>query len=188
MIKHLFIPHLFASESCFRKLFKSYLVRWKIYPLERKVVSETCKNKRCLVCFNFSETGIFQSFQTKEQYKTNYQLNWNDKCLIYILSCKECGLQYVGSTADKFRMWNNYKENSWKAKKRRGTYAGTCFWAFSPNDHQSFLEDFSITFIDKTDGSDPNRREEYWRRVLKTVTPYGLSKIDWLFYLCKSHC
>ena len=32
--------------------------------------------------------------------------------------------------------------------------------------------------IDKTDGSDPTRREEYWRRVLKTVTPYGLNTIN----------
>ena len=49
---------------------------------------------------------------------------------------------------------------------------------FSSNDHNDLLEDCSITFIDKTDGSDPTRREEYWKRVLKTVTPYGLNTID----------
>ena len=43
---------------------------------------------------------------------------------------------------------------------------------FSSNDHNGFLEDYSITLIDKTDGSDPTRSEEYWRRVLKTVTPH----------------
>ena len=46
------------------------------------------------------------------------------------------------------------------------------FEHFSSNDHNG------ITLIDKTDGSDPTRREEYWRRVLKTVTPYGLNTID----------
>ena len=46
---------------------------------------------------------------------------------------------------------------------------------FFSNKHNGFLEDCSITLIDKTDGSDPTRREEYWRRVLKTVTPYGLN-------------
>ena len=61
------------------------------------------------------------------------------------------------------------------------------FEHFSSNDHNGFLEDFSITLIDKTDGSDPTRREEYWRRVLKTVTPYGLNTIDWLLYLGKLH-
>ena len=48
----------------------------------------------------------------------------------------------------------------------------------SLNDHNGFLEDCSSTLIDKTDGSDPTRREEYWRRILKTVTPYGLNTID----------
>ena len=46
------------------------------------------------------------------------------------------------------------------------------------NDRNDLLEDCNITLIDKTDGSDPIRREEYWRRVLKTVTPYGLNTID----------
>ena len=51
------------------------------------------------------------------------------------------------------------------------------FEHFSSNDHNGFLEDFSIAFIDKTDGSNPTRREVYWRRVLKTVTPYGLNTV-----------
>ena len=85
--------------------------------MKEKVVSEKCKSKRCLGCLNVSETDVFQSFQTKKQYKINDQLNCNDKCLIYLLSCKVCGLQYVGSTTDKFRLrWNNYKENNQKAR------------------------------------------------------------------------
>ena len=52
------------------------------------------------------------------------------------------------------------------------------FENFSSNDHNGFLEDCSITLIGKTNGSDPTRRDEYWRRVLKTVPPYGLNTID----------
>ena len=55
------------------------------------------------------------------------------------------------------------------------------FEHFSSNDHNGFLEDCSITLIDKTDGSDPTRREEYWRRVMKTVTPIFTGK-----HLCRS--
>ena len=153
-VKKVFSPAPFVSFRSTRNL-KSYLVKSKIYPLERKVGSEKYKSKCYLVCLNVSETDVFQSFQAKEQYKRNHQLNCNDKCLIYLLSCKVCGLQYVSSTTDKFRLrWNNYKENN------------------------GFLEDCSIALIDKTDGSDPTRRKEYWRRVLKTVTPYGLNTID----------
>ena len=106
-------------------------------------------------------------------------LNCNDKCLIYLLSCKVCGLQYVGSTTDKFRLrWNNYKENNRKAKRGEEHMQPLVYEDFSSNDHSSFLEDCSITLIDKTDGSDPTRREKYWRRILKTVTPHGLNTID----------
>ena len=43
-------------------------------------------------------------------------------------------------------------------------YIYTCIYIFehfSSDDHNGFLEDCGITFIDKTDRSDPTRREEY---------------------------
>ena len=52
------------------------------------------------------------------------------------------------------------------------------FEHFHSEEHDGFLQDYSITLIDKTDGSDPTRREEYWRVVLKTVAPYGLNRIE----------
>ena len=48
------------------------------------------------------------------------------------------------------------------------------FETLSLSDHNGFLEDCSFT-LDKTDGPVPTGREEYWRRVLKTVTLYGLN-------------
>ena len=61
------------------------------------------------------------------------------------------------------------------------------FEHFSSNDHNSFLEDSSITLIDKIDGSGPTRREKYWRGVLETVTSYELNTIDGLLSLGKFH-
>ena len=92
--KRVFMPAPFVS---FRRAsnFKSFLVRSKVYPLERNVGSAKCNGKRCLVCLNINETDTFESFQTKQKYKINHHLNCNDKCLIYLLSCKVCGLQYV---------------------------------------------------------------------------------------------
>ena len=51
------------------------------------------------------------------------------------------------------------------------------FEHFASNGHNGFLEDCTITLIDKTDGADPTRREEYWRRVLKTVSAYGFNTV-----------
>ena len=131
---------------------------------------------------NVSKTDVFQLFQTKEQYKINHQLNCNDKCLIYLLSCKVCGLQYVGSITDKFGLRrNNYRENIRKTKRGGGVggqMQRLVFVHFSSNGLNGFLEYCSISFIDKTDEPDPTRRKERWRRVLKTVTPYGLNTTD----------
>ena len=177
-VKKVLSPAPFVSLRSTRNL-KSYLVWSKIYPLERKVGSEKCKSKHCLVCLNVSETDVFESFQTNEQYNINHQLNCIDKCLIYLLSCKVCSLQYVGSTTDKFRLrWNNYKENNRKAKRGEEHMQPLVFEHFSSNDCNGFLEDCSITLFDKTDGFDPTRREEYWRRVLNSVTPDGLNTRD----------
>ena len=71
-VKKVFSPAPFVSFKSTRNL-KSYLVRSKIYPFERKVGSEKCKSKRCLVSLNVSETDVFHLFQTKEQYKINHK-------------------------------------------------------------------------------------------------------------------
>ena len=52
------------------------------------------------------------------------------------------------------------------------------FEHFSSNDHNGLIEDCSITLINKTDGADPTRREEYGRRVLKTATLYGYDRLN----------
>ena len=49
---------------------------------------------------------------------------------------------------------------------------------FVADKYNCFLTDCSITLIHKTDGSDPMSREEYWRKVLKTVAPYGLNTLN----------
>ena len=46
---------------------KGFLVRSKIYLLERKVSSTKCNGKVCQVCLNNKETDTFESFQTKKK-------------------------------------------------------------------------------------------------------------------------
>ena len=52
------------------------------------------------------------------------------------------------------------------------------FEHFKNEDHSGFLGNFSITLIDKADGKDPKRRENYWMRTLKTYAPFGLNIED----------
>ena len=39
---------------------------------------------------------------------------------------------------------------------------------------KGFLEDVEVRLIDKTQGSDPTKREYYWMRKIKTFFPDGL--------------
>ena len=49
---------------------------------------------------------------------------------------------------------------------------------FSSPGHWRFLNDASVTLINKTDGSDHKKRKDYWMETLKTIAPYGLNIED----------
>ena len=49
---------------------------------------------------------------------------------------------------------------------------------FSSPGHRGFLNHVLVTLIDKTDRSDPKKREDYWMKTLKTMAPYGLNIED----------
>ena len=97
-VKRLFTPPPMVSYRSARKQ-SSYLVRVKFYPLERKRSS------------NIEDTNTFTSTVTGgESFKINHHLFCNDKCLIYLLTCKVCKKKYTRKTADRFRLrWNKYK-------------------------------------------------------------------------------
>ena len=52
------------------------------------------------------------------------------------------------------------------------------FEDFASEGHCSFLEDVTVTLIDKTDPEDPNRREDYWMHTLTTMAPLRLNVKD----------
>ena len=52
------------------------------------------------------------------------------------------------------------------------------FEHFNEEGHHGLLENVSITFIDKTDPSDPLKRENYWKNVLKLMALLGLNIED----------
>ena len=84
--------------------------------------------------------------------------------------------QYVGQSIDNFRhRWNNYKSNDRKFQRPEPCMQEHLFRHFSSPGHIGFLNDVSVTFTDKTDPSDPLKRENLWRETLMTMAPYGLN-------------
>ena len=153
--RKVFAPGPMISFHIARKL-SSYLVRAKLYPIERTVGSFKCKGKRCQTCLNVNKTDTFASATTGETYKINHQFNCNSKCFVYLLTCKVCLKQYVGQTVDEFRLrWNKYKSNDHKYQKLESCMQQYISEHFNSEGHYCFLDAISITFIDKTDHSEP---------------------------------
>ena len=80
-IQKVFSPPPVVSYRSSRKI-KDYIVRFKLYPLERNVGCGGCGNGRCHVSKNIKVTDTFDSFTTKKSYKLNQKFDCNDKCLI----------------------------------------------------------------------------------------------------------
>ena len=174
-VKTVFSAEPMVSFRSARKL-SSYLVRAKLYQLLRKVGSIKCNKIKCEVCNHVTDTESFSSSVTGETFKINHHLNCDDKCIIYLLTCNQCKKQYVGETTNKFRFrWNNYKCNSNKFDKKDTCMQEHLYGHFKSPGHTGFLNDVSVTLIDKTDGSDPKKRENYWMNILRTIEPHGLN-------------
>ena len=49
---------------------------------------------------------------------------------------------------------------------------------FQSEGHKGFLNEASVTFVDKAEGKDSKKRERYWMRTMKTMEHYGLNIAD----------
>ena len=85
--------------------------------------------------------------------------------------CKKCKKQYTVQITDNFRgRWNNCKSKSKSYKRGEKCMQEHLYKYFEKEGPTEFLDDVSITLIDKT--------ENYWMRTLKTFAPYGLHVED----------
>ena len=178
-VKQVFNPAPFVSFRSAKNL-RSYPVRAKVYPVrDRLVGSRKCNKNRCQVYKNVIETETFQSFVEKKVYKINQRFTCSDRCLVYLLSCKLCGTQYDNQTNNGFRYrWGNYTDNNRKSLRGEDHKQPGFFAHFQTAGHSDFINDTEIRFIDKTDPSDPTRREDFWIDTLKTRYLQSLNNID----------
>ena len=65
----------------------------------------------------------------------------------------------------------NYRYNSRKHAHGISCMQEHLYEHFCDSEHSGFLNDVSITFIDKTDPTNPLQSENYWKHTLKTFAP-----------------
>ena len=127
------------------------------------------------MCRSIPKADTFTRSNDGITYKINGKFDCNEKSLIYFITCKKCSKQYVGQTVDTFRSrWNNYKGNAREYERGQHCMQKQLYEPFDLRGHTSFLEDVTVTLIDKTDSRNPTERENYWIYTLKTKAPMGL--------------
>ena len=69
-----------------------------------------CGKSRCQVCSVMCDSKTFRSHSTNKEYQINFSFDCDSSDVVYLMECRVCGVQYVGSTCTPFRTrFNNYK-------------------------------------------------------------------------------
>ena len=76
------------------------------------VGSRKCGGTKCEVCNFVEESRTFSNSSGDSSFDIKYDLHCNSKFVVYLLKCKTCHKQFVGSTKTKFRTrLNNYRKD-----------------------------------------------------------------------------
>ena len=167
-----FSPTPIAYKSA-RKI-KDNNVRSKLYLVGGNAGCQGCGGSMCQVCANIKVNGIHSFYHKKHVRSIIVLIVMINVYLIYLFNSRTCGKQYTGKTTNHFRSrWNKYKSEARKAESGNIENVKHKYLQshFSQPDHK----DLEVRLIDKTESSDPTKREFYWMRTLKTLYPDGLN-------------
>ena len=127
----------------------------------------------------FLVMNCFTSTSTNRTYPITQILSCKSKNVIYLVTCKKCKVQYVGSTSDEFQIRFRNHKSSMITKKR------TCEVAIHFNKELHALADFEFLIIEQLCNLSFNNnslddrlltREAFWCAQLCTLKPHGLNK------------
>ena len=130
-----------------------------------------CQNDvRCQLCAIIPhQTSITnQSGQTFRLF-CGPNADCRSRGVIYVLTCNDCGLQYVGQTTNLRLRLNNHKSCIANGRVPRG-----CFRLY---EHFAAHSSFFVTIVDSCTIGNSDVRESHWMKKLKSVYPSGLNTL-----------
>lgn len=159
------------------KSLKDLLVRSKLSkPKKTGGQSEACQKTRCLICPSITKTKSFRSSITSEEYEIRCHLNCDSEHVVYLVTCKSCQKQYVGSTVKFRNRFNNYKSCFRKCSSGETAPQMSFHSHFCQEGHNG-MEDWDFTLIDQSQNEQSLRvREDFWITKLQTFEPQGLNE------------
>ena len=151
-------------------------------------LSTKCNGFKCESCKEFKEDDYFKSSISGKTYRirSNVKVNCRSENLIYLVTCKNCQIQYVGQTGQAL-----CKRFSGHRSKIKNCTNGSNNMIFSRHFSEGDCKnkEYEVQIIEKLNGNgrllngkiDENdrryreKREEFWIKEMKTVFPYGLN-------------
>ena len=139
-----------------------------------------CNNRRCTHCPRLNKTGTITSFTNKRTFSTKKKVTCCTYNLVYCMTCKLCGIQYVGETMNSIR--DRFNAHNSTIRCRRDETVPRHF-AMHGN---TIKPDYSIHILEII--ALPNscakakelrlRKEQMWITKLNTLVPSGLNLDD----------
>ena len=137
-----------------------------------------CRDKRCNIHKVYLTQGnTFKSSVTKKEYQIKGHFNCNSECIVYLITCRTCKKQYVGSTITRCRdRFNKYPAGVRNyGKGERGMPQEHLFEHFHSEGHNGKVEQMELQIIDRCHANNQKLRESYWSFQLKTFDKRGLN-------------
>ena len=84
----------------------------------------------------------FRSSVAGKTYYVNHVFDCDSEGVIYLITCKKCGLQYVGNTVTSFRLrFNNHKSSMMRyGKGKRGICGQKLYAHFYTEGHEGLMD------------------------------------------------
>ena len=167
---------------------KDFLVRAECRTEYQQTVNKgcfKCGRTNCMICDYLVEGNRFSSFTTKQNFFINHHLNCNSSSVVYLIFCKRCGLQYIGSTITKFRQrFNNHKSRMTKHSRKSSSSwlrDDVIYQHYSLEGHCG-LTDVGVMLIDYGSSEEILREKEArWAYRLDTFSPHGLNVEEYIY-------
>ena len=135
----------------------------------RPRITNGCNKNNCKICTKI-DNNIYNQYNKK---LPTMSFTCHDKNVVYLLTCEQCGMQYVGETERELhKRISEHLYNIRTNKSKNILY----------NHFNSTCKTIKVKILEKLYDADKNKRiqqENKWIRTLKTKFPYGLNdKID----------
>ena len=170
------------------KNLKDLLVRAKLPQTTREPTGNPCNpctTKNCRYCPKLNKTGRIKCKASGREYVAKHNITCKSSNIIYCISCKCCGIQYVGQT--KNRLMDRFQAHFYNiAYNRPKSEIGK---HFNSTNHKG-LDDVEIYILDFIHAHPMGERAKHlrdliefnWIQRLHTNAPLGLNTMDLLVH------